>query len=196
MAHSRHGSKDDIHRTPDVSHIRNEGVAHEGSDVDPKGIAIFVGGLLVFIIISMVLMGMLERFMGEQASKMEKERAPSQLVIESYQNQIPPGPKLQEAPGWGATLDNGQFVPLTELNPPDQERVVLFNNWRQQLETGGSVDPKNNFTTLPIEEAMKQTVAQGLPARQAQQGDQKMDVSGPDMPMDSSSGRQTEKRDR
>jgi hypothetical protein len=144
----------------------------------------------------MVLMGMFESFMGAQASKMEQERAPSQLVIQSYQNQIPPGPKLQEAPGWGATLDNGKFVPLNEKDAPDAERIVLQNSWEQQLKTGGHVDPKNNFTTLPIEEAMKQAVAQGFPVRQAQQGDQKMDVSGPDVPMDSSSGRQTEKRDR
>ena len=51
--------KDDIHETPDVSHIQNPDVSHEASDVHVGSIAKFVIGLFVLTLISFLLMKLL-----------------------------------------------------------------------------------------------------------------------------------------
>jgi hypothetical protein len=184
-----YGKKDDIHRTPDVSHIQNEDVAHEESDVNVKAVSTFVVGLFILIVVSMILMKLLLNVFAERAAETERARNPSQLAVQEY-NKLPPEPRLQAAPGWGVTLSNGDINNLA-LKPPGAERVQLDQYWEQQLK-GGKVDPKTDFTTLPIEQAMKQTVADGLPVRPEQQAAGPVSAQGMDAPSDWSSGRQPE----
>jgi HAMP domain-containing protein len=187
MSYSR-GKKDDIHRTPDVSHIQNEDVAHEESDVNVKAAATFIVGLLVLIVVSLILMKLLYNFYEERAATSERETAATALAAQEY-NKVPPQPRLQGAQQWGVTLSDGQFVDLS-LKEPGSERVYVNQDWQKQLQ-GGKVDPKTGNTSIPITEAMKQVLAQGLPAR-TEPGAQ--DTSGEHLPSDSNSGHEIEKR--
>jgi hypothetical protein len=187
MSHSR-GKKDDIHRTPDVSYIQNEDVSHEESDVNVKAVATFIVGLLVLIVVSLILMKLLYNFYEDQAIAAESDTAATALAAQEY-NKVPPEPRLQGAQQWGVTLSNGQFVDLS-LKEPGSERVYLNQDWQKQMQ-GGKVDPKSGNTSIPITEAMKQVLAQGLPAR-TEPGTQ--DAAGENLPSASNSGRQIEKR--
>jgi hypothetical protein len=184
MSHSR-GKKDDIHRTPDVSYIHNEDVSHEESDVNVKAVATFIVGLLVLIVVSIILMKLLYNFYEERTAAAESETAASALAAQEF-NRVPPEPRLQGAQQWGVTLSNGQFVDLS-LKGPASERVYLNQDWQQQLQ-GGRVDPKTGNTSIPIDEAMKQVLAQGLPAR-TEPGSQTQARNGDRLPSDSNSGR-------
>lgn len=187
MSHSR-GKKDDIHRTPDVSYIQNEDVSHEESDVNVKAVATFIVGLIVLIIVSIILMKLLYNFYEERTAASERENTASALAAQEF-NRVPPEPRLQGAQQWGVTLSDGQFVDLS-LKEPGAERVYLNQDWQKQLQ-GGKVDPKTGNTSIPITEAMKQVLAQGLPAR-TEPGAQ--DVAEEHLPSASNSGRQVEKR--
>jgi hypothetical protein len=194
-----HGKRDDIHETPDVSYIHNPDVAHEESDVNVKAIYRFVIGLFILMIISMVLMKLLANVFEEQAAKDEAKNAPTQLAVEGY-NQPPPEPRLQLAPSFGVNHPNGQWEDLSyytkkgENMAPQAEYRTVHEDWEKQLK-GGVVNPKTGATTIPIEEAMKETVQQGLPTRQQGQGQTNVTVQGLDLPSDSSGGKATEKRD-
>ena len=188
--------KDDIHRTPDVSYIQNEDVSHEESDVDVKAIASFIVGLFLLIAVSMILMRLLLNFYEERTVAYENAHPVSKLAAKEI-GQPPPEPRLQEARGWGVTLDNGEFIDLTispdQFPGPDAERRILVGYWQKQLE-GGRVDPKTGFTTIPIEEAMKQTLAQDVQATSAPP-EPTFGAYGQNMPSDSNSGRVVEKKD-
>jgi len=203
MAHKKHGKWDDIHETPDVHHITNEDVAHEESDVNVRGITTFVAGLVALIVISMILMRLMYNVFDAISIRMEKERAPSSIAMQQYEKPAPE-PRLQMAPGWGVNLDNGDRHDFTvktakgEYYGPDTERIELMESWREALK-GGKNNPETKFTTLPIDQAMQQVVSDGLPVRtaptdQTKTQNQQIDVHGLDMPTDTSSGRQTEKR--
>jgi hypothetical protein len=194
-----HGKRDEIHETPDVHYIHNEDVAHEESDVNVKAIYRFVIGLFILMIISMVLMKLLANVFADQAAKDEAKNAPSQLAVEGY-NQPPPEPRLQLAPSFGVNRLNGQWEDLSyytengALMVPQAEYHVVHQEWEKELK-GGIVNPKTGATTVPIEEAMQQTVQQGQPVRQQKQDQTNVTLQGVDYPSDSSGGRQTEKRD-
>jgi hypothetical protein len=188
--------KDDIHRTPDVSYIQNEDVSHEESDVDVKAIASFIVGLFLLIGVSLILMRLLLNFYEQQTVAYENAHPVSKLAAQEI-GRLPPVPRLQEAPGWSVDLGNGDVIDLTinakQFPGPDAERRILVDYWRKQLE-GGHVDPKTGFTTIPIEEAMRQTLAQDVQATSAPP-EPTYGAYGQNLPSDSNSGRVVEKKD-
>lgn len=184
--------KDDIHETPDVSHIQNPDVAHEASDVNVRAILQFTFGLFIFGLLSVGLMWLLFKVFDNRAAKTEPPPAPMAL---SAKERLPSGPRLQGAPGFGVDLPNGERVDLSKMEPQAEYRVVR-EMWKQMLEQG-VVDPQTGARTIiPIEEAMRKVAEGGLPARQQQEGIQMNTGYGMDMPSYSSSGRMTEKRNR
>jgi hypothetical protein len=94
---------------------------------------------------------------------------------------LPPEPRLQVAPGFGVTLENGQKVELN-LKPPQAEYGVLRAEWERQLNSGG----------IPIDDAMKQVIG-SLPVR-TKDGSTKLSDYADKLPTAASSGRETEKR--
>lgn len=204
---ARHGKKDDIHITPDVSHIQNPDVAHETSDVNVSGILKFVVGLVVVAIVVHVLMYLLFMFLEDRQARLERANPPAPMAL-TGQQQLPPEPRLQDAQGWSVQVDpaarreieeqgykvdqNGRVN--LELEEPQAERKILTRVWKQELENG-KVDPATGTQeSIPIKQAMQQVLSQGLPARTASPHNDEQLWSGQQIPTYQSSGRMTERR--
>ena len=89
---------EDIHRTPDVSHVSNPDVAHEASDVNVRAIIQFVGGLFVLVALTLGLMWAMFKFLEAREKSLQPARAPMAM---SREESMPPAPRLQAAPGFG-----------------------------------------------------------------------------------------------
>jgi hypothetical protein len=187
---ARHGRRDDIHETPDVSHIQNPDVTHEESDVNVRSILMFVLGLLFFGVVVHILMWYMLKLFKERQDAQTPKPAPMAL---SDQQRLPPEPRLQGAPGFGVDLGNGQREDLA-LKEPTAEMKVVRAQWDKILKEGQK-DQNGNVVSIPIEEAMRQLSDKGLPTR-PQTGAQPIGVKGGmDIPSYQSSGQKTEKRD-
>jgi hypothetical protein len=186
---ARHGRRDDIHVTPDVSHIQNPDVTHEESDVNVRAILIFVAGLLFFGAIVHVLMWFMLKGLEQRVDSRTPPPAPMALTNEE---RLPPEPRLQVAPGWEVELADGQRVDLSRKQP-GKEIELLGQQWNEVLEKGQK-DQHGQVVSIPIEEAKRQLLEKGLPARP--QADSHISIpGGADVPTYQSSGRKMEKRD-
>jgi hypothetical protein len=182
--------REHVTETPDVSHIRNVDVTHEMSDVDIRGILTFVAGLTVMTVVVYLLMWGLFRVLFAQEEK--KEPPPSPMAM-SARERLPHEPRLQSAPGFGEELekesgakesqqmDGAPKDPLWEIN-------VLREHWESTLKNGAK-DQSGKVIILPIEEAKKELLKQGLPART----NEPATADSNDLPTAASSGRMTEK---
>ena len=188
--------KDNIHETPDVSHIQNPDVSHEASDVDVGTIVKFVIGLFVLTVITFVLMKLLYNVLENRATKADPPPRPMALT---EQERLPPEPRLQAAPGFGVNLGEGKQPINLQLREPQAEYHELAKIWNDVL--AGKPDPRTGKVSMPIDEAMKKVVEDGSlrsrpPAEgQEQQPQTQMGINGMDIPSYQSSGRMTEKRD-
>ena len=184
------GHRGDGHKTetPDVSHIRNVEVTHEMSDVSVKGVLMFVVMLSISIAIISTGVWIMFRYFNAQEAK---EPQPGPMALKPDER-LPPEPRLQAAPGFGVTLEDGQRVPL-QKSAPQAEYRVLREQWEKEL-NGELRDQSGKPTSMPIDQAMKQVVSSGgLPAR-TQTAPGKLDDYGISLPTASSSGRESIKR--
>lgn len=181
-------NKPDGHKTetPDVSHIRNVEVTHEYSDVDVSGIFKFAIALTIGTIVVAVGMWLLFKYFQTRDAK---EPQPGPMALKQNER-LPPEPRLQAAPGFGVTLEDGQVVKL-ELAEPQSEYRYLRLQWEEALRTGGR-DQSGNVVGMPIDEAIKAVVTQ-LPAR-TKEAPTKLEDYAISVPTAASSGRMTEKR--
>jgi hypothetical protein len=183
-------SKSDGHKTetPDVSHIRNVEVEHETSDVDVRAVGTFVLVLTITTIVIGAGVWMLFKYFNAQQAK---ERGPGPMAL-SENERRPPEPRLQAAPGFGVTLENGQVVNL-EKREPQAEYRVLRDEWQKELH-GELKDQNGNPIAIPIDQAIDQVVSGGgLPTRPETASGKPQDHAI-DMPTAWSSGRVTEKK--
>ncbi|HKQ99183.1 MAG TPA: hypothetical protein VJT09_00840 [Pyrinomonadaceae bacterium] len=185
--------KDNIHETPDVSHIQNPDVSHEASDVDVGTIVKFVVGLFFLTVITFVLMKLLYNVLESRAANNDPKPRPMALT---EQERLPPEPRLQAAPGFGVGLNEGKAINL-QLREPQAEYNELRKIWDGVLE--GKPDPRTGKMSMPIEEAKKRVLEDGSlksrPAPDSQGLQEQMGINGMDIPSYQSSGRMTEKRD-
>lgn len=183
--------RDDIHETPDVTHIHNPEVAHETSDVNVKAILQFTAGLLVAgILIHVAMWGLLEVFEAREAKQEQKTPASPMALKEN--ERLPAVPRLQGAPGFGDDLSLPEGKNL-ELAAPQSEYRILSERWREVLEKGQRDEKTGTVIAIPIEQAIKQVAQQGLPYRPGADG-QKTYRQAMEMPSFSSSGRMMEMR--
>jgi hypothetical protein len=176
--------------TPDVSHIRNVEVTHETSDINVRGVLVFVLVLTVTTAAVSVGMWLLFKFFNQQEARQEPKRGP--MAVTSKEERLPPKPRLQVAPGFEAEVPGGYNEGL-ELQPPQAEYRVLRRYWEQEL-NGQLKDPSGKPIGVPINQAMEQIVSgQGLPTN-AKTAANKLEDYAITMPTAASSGRQTEKR--
>lgn len=175
--------------TPDVSHIRNVEVTHEESDINVRAVLTFAVVLALSTIAVFIGVRVLFAFFNQQEARSEPKPGPMAL---SKQERLPPEPRLQGAPGFEITTEDGQKRNL-QLSAPQTEYRVLLDQWHENLKTGLK-DHSGNVVGVPIDQAIDKVVSgQGLPSR----------VKGPSgkltdyaisMPTASSSGREMEKR--
>lgn len=183
--------RDDIHTTPDVTYIHNPAVAHETSDVNIKAILQFTFVLLLIgILVSLLMLWMLSFFEAREVKR--EQKAPAGPMALTEKERLPAEPRLQAAPGFGDNLDLGEGKNLALL-PPDTEFKVLSQRWREVLERGQEDAKTGAVTALPIDQAMKQLVQQGLPSRPAAEGQKTFDQAN-EVPAYSSAGRTMEVR--
>jgi hypothetical protein len=174
--------------TPDVSHIRNVEVTHETSDVSVKGVGTFVLALTIATIVICLGLVLLFNFFNAQEAK---ERGPGPMAL-SKEERLPPEPRLQAAPGFEVTLENGERVGL-QNKPPQAEYRVLREEWEKELR-GELKDQNGNVIAIPIDQAIEQVVSgAGLPTRAKTAPGKVNDYAIP-MPTAWSSGRETEKK--
>jgi hypothetical protein len=182
-----------VTETPDVSHIKNLDVTHEGSDVSVSGVLKFVMGLTALTAVVFVLMWGLFRFLYAET---EKEPDPGPMAMTPYER-LPPDPKLQAAPGFGVTLVNGERVPL-DKREPEAEYRVLRDQWERQLKCEdvnphdeAKAEVKSESACVPIDQAIQKVLEVGLPSRKdnASKG---VPEDGVKLPTAASSGRMTE----
>ncbi|MBA3242054.1 MAG: hypothetical protein H0T60_12575 [Acidobacteria bacterium] len=176
--------KDSIHETPDVSYISNPDVAHEHTDVPVSPVLKFVAGLVVFGIVTMIAMYLM--FLFFQRREQAAERRPSPLARQG-EERLPPEPRLQLAPGFGVTTEDGKRVSLaydpageTSVVPqPQSEYWTVRDEWTQKLNGYGWVDEQAGTVRVPIDEAMRVY----LQRQQAKsQGQQQQQPNGPSKP--------------
>jgi hypothetical protein len=190
MARLGHRKRDDIHETPDVSHIQNPDVSHEASDVNVGSIIKFVGGLFVLTVITFVLMKLLFKVLEDRAAKLDPPARPMALTKEE---RLPPEPRLQGAPGSGVQRSQTERSNL-QLREPQAEYRELRKIWDGALK--GEPDPRTGKAGMPIDEAMKKVAEDGsLRSRSPGDNQEQIDIKGTDVPSYQSSGRMSEKRD-
>ena len=181
--------KHDGHQTetPDVSHIRNPEVTHETSDVNVRGVLTFVVVLTIAMIAVSIVVWALFGFFTRQEAREEPKPGPMALTAKE---RLPPAPRLQSAPGFEVELESGQKVNL-EKSAPQSEYRALRLQWEENLRTGLK-DQSGNVVGMPIEEAMKRIVSEGLPSSVKSPGGKLQDYAI-GLPTAASSGRETEK---
>src|SRR6185295_9313011 len=143
--------------TPDVSHIRNVEVTHETSDISVRGVLTFVVVLTLATAAISVGMWVLFRYFEAQEAK-EPTRGP--MALTKKEQRLPPEPRLQSAPGFGITFENGQTRSL-ERAEPQAAYNALRAQWDENLKTG-SKDQTGKVVGMPIDQAMKQIISSGL----------------------------------
>src|SRR5829696_1255785 len=173
--------------TPDVSHIRNVEVTHETSDINVRAVLTFAVVLTVATIVVSLGISLLFNFFNAQEAK-EPKPGPMALTKEE---RLPPEPRLQAAPGFAVTTEDGQRRNL-ELSAPQTEYRVLRQQWEENLRTGLK-DQSGNVVGVPIDKAMEKVASEGLPSSVKGPGGKLIDYAI-SMPTAASSGRETEKR--
>ncbi|HEU4873169.1 MAG TPA: hypothetical protein VFT44_08720 [Pyrinomonadaceae bacterium] len=173
--------------TPDVSHIRNVEVTHETSDINVRAVLMFAAVLTLATIAVSAGMWLLFRYFNAQEAKQPKA-GPMAL---SKEERLPPEPRLQSAPGFAITTEDGQRRNL-ELREPQAEYRVLRQQWEENLKTGLK-DQSGNVVGMPIDKAMEKVASEGLPSSIKGPGGKLIDYAI-SMPTAASSGRESEKR--
>ncbi len=153
-SHDSNG-KAHVTETPDVSHIKNVDVTYEHSDISIGGVLKFIIGLTVMAIVVHLLVWGMFKTLNSQEAKNDPPPAPMAL---SETERLPPEPRLQTAKGYSVEGQN------LELKEPEAELKVVQQKWKDALEKG-PVDDKGQHYGMPIEEAKKKIVEEGLPAR-------------------------------
>ena len=180
-----------IHVTPDASDIRNEDTTHEVSDVNTRGILWFVLFLAGLIVIALVLLRGMYYMFESWARAAEGERP---VMARTSEERLPPEPRLQGAPGYSVEGQN------LELKEPQAEWKVVRHKWDEELKSYGVVDRDQKIARIPIEEAIKTIARDGIKPVQPQSGSGQQQqqagqtTSAAERPSDSSSGRQTERK--
>ncbi|MDT5296117.1 MAG: hypothetical protein QOJ76_2997 [Acidobacteriota bacterium] len=201
MAHGRR-KRDSIHETPDVSYITNPDVAHEESDVAVRPLLWFVGGLTFFTIV--VCAAVLLMFLYFQRRELSQELEASPLARQGAER-LPPEPRLQLAPGWSVSTDDGRRHDLsydakTEHVPqPWSEYLLVSDEWRRELNEYGWADEKAGTVRLPVKDAMRlylqrRQTGQPAPAQAPASGGQQQSAPTETTPSDSSSGQKPERK--
>jgi hypothetical protein len=187
MAESGHNGKG--RTTPDVTHVRNVDVEHELSDINVGAVLTFVGALTAMTILVYLAMFLLFRYYD---TKTDTEPQPGPMARSALpeKDRQPPGPVLQNAPGFSVSLENGEVINL-EKRKPDAEYLELRKQWEEDLKDGAR-DQSGKVVGMPIDQAIK-SLASGntLPSRQSG-APQKLDDLVIRIPTFASSGRTTE----
>jgi len=174
--------------TPDVSHIRNVEVTHERSDISVRGVIAFVAALTIAGIAIHLGIALLFGYFNKEH---EREPGPGPMALQKDER-LPPEPRLQAAPGFRITLEDGKARNL-EKAAPQAEYRVLREQWEENLKTGLK-DQSGKVVGMPIEAAIDKIVSGGGLPVETKTAPGKLTDYAISMPTAASSGRQTERK--
>jgi hypothetical protein len=203
--HHGHGGGQGGHSqgASEASRLKSIEAHHEVSDVELRGIIVFLIGLTVMTVVVYLLMLLMFNLLNTREAKADpaKERSPLAL---SEKERLPPEPRLQAAPGFAEQLGKEVGVKEAEAGAPSNkpkdrtwELDQLQRKWDEDLKQGPK-DQAGNPAGISIEKAKEQILSgSGLPARTPATpptGAGGSEDYAIDMPTAASSGRMTEKR--
>ena len=146
--------------------------AYEENEIQLRGVVYFVGGLSILVVLVSVLMWF---FLSPMHEYRDATKGPANPLALSTKERLPDGPRLQSAPGFGVEGPSGHIN--LELTQPAAEYLELKKQW-DSMEKNGEKDPKTGAVImLPIEEAKKRLLAEGLKARSDDAGKKLYDDS-------------------
>ena len=123
---------------------------YEQNLIGMKGIVVFAVGLVLLIVITFGLMWALENVMESDAKDSKGSKNP--LALNEQEN-LPPEPRLQSAPGFGVTGENGRIN--LELREPQAEYRELRKLWEKGWHEGQTDKATGTVIALPIEKAIE-----------------------------------------
>ena len=174
--------------TPDVSHIRNVEVTHEKSDINVRAVLKFI--IVLTLATIAVAVGMWQLF-NYFTAETTTERRPGPMALRP-EERLPPEPRLQAAPGFAVTLEDGRRISLEKTIPQAEYRALRLQ-WQENLRTGLK-DSTGNVVGMSIDAAIDKVVAgEGLPTRD-KGTPRKIEEHAISMPTAASSGREMEKK--
>ncbi len=144
--------------------------AYETNLIGVRGIVYFAVGLFLLIVITFGLMYFLLNVMSDQAAAEKDARSPMAM---SPQENLPPEPRLQGAPGYGVESEKG-FVSL-ELKAPQSEYRELHDQWEKQWKDGQKDLKTGTVVTLGIEEAKNRLLQENVKTRTGEQTQKALD---------------------
>ena len=156
----------------------------------------YVGGLTAFTIIVCVAMWIMFQFFLAREKSQELKASP---LARQGEETLPPEPRLQLAPGFGVTTDDGVRHSLSHEGKPERapqpqdEYLAVRDEWRRELEGYGWADEKAGTVRVPIDDAMNRYLRQHPPKPQ-QQGE--APAAPKEQTPSDSTGRQTEQKHR
>jgi hypothetical protein len=163
---------------------------YEQNVVGLRGIVYFGIGLFILIVITFGLMWALLGVLTDQAAQ---NADPNHPLMMSDRERLPPEPRLQLAPGFGADTSEGRVN--LELLAPQAEYRELRRDWDHILENGLK-DPKTGVVSvMPIETAKEKFLGQNVKARSGPEAEKLLQDSRANF-SDSSSGRLASERQR
>lgn len=141
---------------------------YEKNEIQLRGIIITTVVLFLTCVVSFFLMWLLQREAERYITDNEKQNA-NPMAMKS-QDKLPPEPRLQGAPGFGVDSPKGRIN--LELKHPQAEWQELQKIWNEEAKNGQKVNQngKETVVTLPIEEAKKRLLAEGVKTVAAEQG--------------------------
>jgi hypothetical protein len=183
----------------EASRVKSIEANYEVSDVELRGIIVFLIGLTVMTVVVYLLMFLMFTLLNTREVQTEnKQQSPLAL---SEKERLPPEPRLQSAPGFAEQL--GKEVGVKEggtsadtRTPKDRtwELDQLQEKWAEELKDGPK-DQNGNPVGISIAEAEKQIISGNrLPARSTTTAAEQAENYAIDMPTAASSGRMSEKR--
>jgi hypothetical protein len=134
---------------------------YEENDIKLRGTVIFCAVTFSMIVLSFVIIFYMNKWVLGGIADYEAKRA-NPLAL-SKQEQLPPEPRLQSAPGFG--VGEGDNRVNLELKQPNAEYLEVAKRWHK-LETEGSKDPHTGaVSTLSVAEAKAKFLEQGAKQR-------------------------------
>jgi len=144
----------------DDSATHNAGVGHELSELRIGPVVWFLAALAIgTIVIFFLMVGLFDVFQN-RATGAEGKTSP----LAGERQKLPPEPRLQLAPTNVDQVEGRQSPNLKEDHPL-QEMKRIRRDEDGKLNGYGWVDEKAGIVRIPIEEAKKQLLKNGLPTR-------------------------------
>ena len=143
---------------------------YENNVIGLRGVIYFAVGLFLLIVVTFGLMYFLLNVMAEQSAETKGAKSPMAM---SPEENLPPEPRLQAAPGYGVDTAAGRVN--LELKAPQSEYRELHDQWEKQWKDGQKDLKTGMVMSLPIEDAKNKLLQENVKTRNPEQAQEALD---------------------